>query len=61
MHLNEYTVHLSPKQHQTMTWPNQGEPRTVYVHVVRLRVSALHLPGRDRPFQLDLIDTLPAI
>ena len=42
MHLNEYAAHLSPEQYQKMTWPDQDEPRTVYVHVVRTRVRKLY-------------------
>lgn len=42
MRLNEYAAHLKPEQYQKMTWPDQGEPRTVYVHVVRTRVRKLY-------------------
>jgi hypothetical protein len=42
MRLNEYAAHLKPAQYQPMTWPDQGEPRIVYVHVVRTRVRNLY-------------------
>ncbi|MGQ9851028.1 MAG: hypothetical protein ACUVSU_13365, partial [Aggregatilineaceae bacterium] len=30
MRLDEYAAHLKPEQYQKMTWPDQGEPHTVY-------------------------------
>jgi len=40
--LDEYAAGLSPEQYQKMEWPSQGEPREVYVHVVRTRVRKLY-------------------
>ena len=40
--LNEYAAQVPPEQYRKMTWPDQDEPRTVYVHVVRTRVRKLY-------------------
>lgn len=42
MRLNEYAAQVPPEQYHKLTWPDQGEPRTVYVHVVRTRVRKLY-------------------
>jgi hypothetical protein len=42
MRLHEYAAQVPPAQYQKMTWPEQGEPRTVCVHVVRMRVRKLY-------------------
>jgi len=36
--LDDYAACLSPEQYQKVHWPNQNDPRDVYVHVVRTRV-----------------------
>lgn len=41
MRLKEYAAQVPPEQYQKMTWPDQDEPRTVYVHVVHTRVCKL--------------------
>ena len=40
--LDEYAASLSPELYQKVQWPSQGDPRDVYVHVVRTRVRKLY-------------------
>jgi hypothetical protein len=42
MRLNESAARLKPEQYQKTTWPDQGAPRAVYVHVVRTRMRKLY-------------------